>query len=113
VALRRITFFRRSRSNAADALSRSSSPSRRTLYRHENWLALKNLVLTLRRIDMAAAEGGFSDAATEYKNYRSLMAAAVPALLASAEPWSLFNLAVHDAHCAALRQVLQTKHAPY
>jgi hypothetical protein len=38
------------------------------------------------------------------------MAAAVPALLASAEPWSLFNPAVHDA---ALRQVLQTKEAPH
>jgi hypothetical protein len=73
-------------------------------------LALKNLVLILRRIDMAAAEGGFSDAATEYKNCRSLIADAVPALLASAESWSLFNPAVHDA---ALRQVLQTKHAPH
>jgi hypothetical protein len=59
---------------------------------------------------MAAAEGRFSDAAAEYKNYRNLMAAAVPALLAAAEPWSLFNPAVHDAHYAALRQVLQTKH---
>jgi hypothetical protein len=70
-------------------------------------------VLILRRIDMAAAEGGFSDAATEYKNCRSLIADAVPALLASAESWSLFNPAVHDAHDAALRQVLQTKHAPH
>ena len=70
---------------------------------------LKELVLMLRRIDMAAAEGRSSDAAAEYKNYRYLMAAAVPALLASAEPWSLFNPAVHDAHYAALRQVLQTK----
>jgi cytochrome c peroxidase len=73
-------------------------------------VGLKELVLMLRRIDMAAAEGRFSDAAAEYKNYRNLMAAAVPALLAAAEPWSLFNPAVHDAHYAALRQVLQTKH---
>jgi hypothetical protein len=72
-------------------------------------VGLKELVLTLRRIDMAAAEGRFSEAALEYKNYRYLMAAAVPALLAGAEPWSLFNPAVHDAHYAALRQVLQTK----
>ena len=70
---------------------------------------LKELVLMLRRIDMAAAEGRSSDAAAEYRNYRNLMAAAVPALLANAEPWSLFNSAVHDAHYAALRQVLQTK----
>jgi cytochrome c peroxidase len=75
-------------------------------------LALKDMVLALRRIDMAAAEGRLSDAAAEYKNYRAMMAAAVPALLAGAEPWSLFNPAVHDAHYAALRQVLQTKHAP-
>ncbi|HMH95257.1 MAG TPA: hypothetical protein VK577_01585 [Bradyrhizobium sp.] len=73
-------------------------------------VALKELVLTLRRIDIAAAEGRFSDAAAEYKNYRYLMVAAVPALLAGAEPWSLFNPAVHDAHYAALRQVLRTKH---
>jgi cytochrome c peroxidase len=74
---------------------------------------LKELVLTLRRIDMAVADGRASDAATEFKNYRSLMAAAVPAVLASAEPWSLFNTAVHDAHYAALRQVMQSKHVAH
>jgi cytochrome c peroxidase len=73
-------------------------------------VALKELVLTLRRIDIAAAEGRVSDAAAEYKNYRYLMVAAVPALLAGAEPWSLFNPEVHDAHYTALRQVLQAKH---
>lgn len=72
--------------------------------------ALKELVLTLRRIDMATADGRSSDAAADYRNYRYLMAAAVPALLASAEPWSLFNPAVHDSHYAALRQVMQSKH---
>jgi cytochrome c peroxidase len=75
--------------------------------------SLKELVLMLRRIDMATAEGRSSDAAAEYKNYRNLMAAAVPALLAGAERWSLFNPAVHDAHYAALRQVLQTKHTAH
>jgi len=72
-------------------------------------VALKELVLTLRRIDIAAAEDRFPDAAAEYTNYRRLMAAAVPAVLAVAEPWSLFNPAVHDAHYAALRQILQSK----
>jgi cytochrome c peroxidase len=71
---------------------------------------LKELVLTLRRIEMAVAAGRNDDAATEFKNYRYLMAAAVPALLASAEPWSLFNQDVHDQHYAALRQVMQSKH---
>jgi cytochrome c peroxidase len=75
--------------------------------------ALKNMVLILRRIDIASAEDRFSDAAAEYRNYRHLMAAAVPALLARAEPWSLFNPAVHDAHYAALRQVLQSKHVAH
>ena len=74
--------------------------------------ALKELVLMLRRIDMAVGDGRTADAAADYKNYRSLMAAAVPALLASAEPWSLFNAAVHDPHYAALRQVMQSKHMP-
>jgi cytochrome c peroxidase len=74
--------------------------------------ALKELVLTLRRIDMAVADGRTSDAATDYRNYRYLMAAAVPALLAGAEPWSLFNPTVHDSHYAALRQVMQSKQMP-
>ena len=72
--------------------------------------ALKELVLILRRIDMAVADGRTSDAAADYKNYRSLMVAAVPSLLASAARWSLFDPAVHDSHYAALRQVLDSKH---
>ena len=75
--------------------------------------ALKELVLTLRRIDMAVADGRTADAAADYKNYRYLTAAAVPALLAVAEPWSLFNPAVHDSHYAALRQVMQSKHVSH
>jgi cytochrome c peroxidase len=71
--------------------------------------SLKELVLTLRRIDMAVVDGRTSDAEVDYKNYRSLMVAAVPYLLASAERWSLFNPSVHDAHYAALRQVLESR----
>jgi cytochrome c peroxidase len=74
---------------------------------------LKDLVVTLRRIDMAVADGRIADATADYKNYRNLMFAAVPSLLASAQPWSLFNPAVHDSHYAALRQVLQSKHMPH
>jgi cytochrome c peroxidase len=76
-------------------------------------LALKELVLTLRRIDVASTDGRFSDAATELKKYRSLMLAAVPTLLTSAEPWSLFNPAVQDAHYAALREILQKKQSTH
>jgi cytochrome c peroxidase len=72
--------------------------------------ALKSVVLLLRRIDMAVGEGRTADAAVEYRNYRNLMAAAIPSLLAGAERWSLFNSAVHDQHYEALRQVMQSRH---
>jgi cytochrome c peroxidase len=72
--------------------------------------ALKQVVLLLRRIDIEVGEGRTADAASDYRNYRNLMAAAVPSLLASAEPWSLFNSIVHDQHYGALRQVMQSKH---
>ncbi len=72
--------------------------------------ALKEVVLLLRRVDMAVEEGRTADAAADYMNYRRLMAAAVPSLLAGAERWSLFNPAVHDRHYEALRQVMQSRH---
>jgi cytochrome c peroxidase len=72
--------------------------------------ALKEIVLLLRRIDMAVGEGRTADAAADYRNYRYLMAATIPSLLASAERWSLFNATVHDRHYEALRQVMQSKH---
>lgn len=72
--------------------------------------ALKEVVLILRRIEMAVAENRSTDAMTEYKTYRQLMVAAVPSLLAAAEPWSLFNPVVHDSHYQALRQVMQARH---
>ena len=72
--------------------------------------ALKEIVLLLRRIDMAVGEGRTADAAADYRNYRYLMAAAIPSLLARAERWSLFNATVHDRHYEALRQVMQSRH---
>jgi cytochrome c peroxidase len=71
---------------------------------------LKEVVLLLRRIDMAVGEGRTADAADDYRNYRSLMVAAVPSILARADRWSLFNAAVHDRHYESLRQVMQSKH---
>jgi hypothetical protein len=71
-------------------------------------IALKELVLRLRRIDLAAAGGRLDEAATEYGYFRRLTASAVPLLLKKAEPWSLFNPAIHDAHYAALRQMVET-----
>ena len=70
--------------------------------------ALKEVVVLLRRIDMEVGEGRTADASAEYRNYRYLMAAAVPSLHASAEPWSLFNAPVHDRHYETLRHVMQS-----
>jgi Di-haem cytochrome c peroxidase len=69
--------------------------------------ALQELVLELRRIDMAAAAGHFDVAAVEYGNFRKLMASAVPIVLTKAVPWSLFNPVIHDAHYGALQKMLQ------
>ncbi len=68
---------------------------------------VKDLVLCLRRIDLAATAGRFDDAATEYGNFRKLTISTVPVALQNAEPWSLFNPAIHDAHYAALRQMIE------
>jgi hypothetical protein len=75
-------------------------------------MGLKELVLGLRRIDLAATSDRFDEAATEYGNFRKLMAAAVPMALANAQPWSLFNPAIHEAHYAALRQMIETANRP-
>jgi hypothetical protein len=69
---------------------------------------LKNMVLLVRAIGVDAAAGRFDDAATGYQTYLRLTAAPVPIVLRKAQQWSLFNPAVHDAHYAGLRQVLQT-----
>ncbi len=70
---------------------------------------LKEIVLSLRRIDMAVNEGRAGDAVSENNIYRILRAAAPP-VLTQASSWSLFNRSVHDAHYAALRQVMLTRH---
>ncbi|MBV8925046.1 MAG: hypothetical protein JOZ74_06715 [Bradyrhizobium sp.] len=72
--------------------------------------ALKQVVVLLRQIDMAVREGRDAEAAADYLNYRRLMAAAVPSLLAGAEQWSLFNPLVHDRHYEALRQLMRSRH---
>jgi hypothetical protein len=89
--------------NAKDT-SVSGGPRERVLAR----MALKELVLGLRRIDLATAAGRFEEAAAEYRNFRSLMSSAVPMALTNAQPWSLFNPAIHEAHYSALRQMIET-----
>jgi hypothetical protein len=70
--------------------------------------ALKDLVLIMRRIDAATSAGHFEQAADEYATYVKLTFSAVPLILNTAAPWSLFNPTIHQAHFAALRQLLQT-----
>jgi hypothetical protein len=66
--------------------------------------ALKDVVLCLRRLSLAADGGHFEEVTGEYVAFRQLIAAAaVP--LQNAEPWSLFDQGVHDAHYGALRQM--------
>ncbi len=64
------------------------------------------MVLTLRRIAMAAQTGDVSEAARLHAEYKQTVAAATPYLKA-AEPWSLYNPAVHERHFSALRKLAE------
>jgi hypothetical protein len=74
--------------------------------------ALKEQVIALRRIGMAAAEDRFEDVTADYNLYRDKMKIAVPTALYNAEDWSLFNRGVHDAHYAALGHALASRQKP-
>jgi cytochrome c peroxidase len=63
--------------------------------------AVRGVVLTLRRIAMAAAVGEFDAAASTLADYRQEVAAARGALKV-AEPFSLFNPQIREAHFRAL-----------
>jgi cytochrome c peroxidase len=69
--------------------------------------ALKEVVLSLRRIGLAGAANDFDAAMLEYSNYRHLIESAVPDLK-RAQPWSLFDPKIHEMHYAALRRVSET-----
>ena len=66
--------------------------------------AVSGMVLTLRRLAMAADTGDFDGAAEAYADYRNDLTAAA-ADLKLAEAWSLFNPQVRAAHFAALSQL--------
>lgn len=68
--------------------------------------ALKELVLALRRIEIAASAGDFDGAKTARSDYRVLQAAAVP-LADAAAPYSLFDPENQKAYLAALEPFLQ------
>ena len=66
--------------------------------------ALKQLVLSLHGIAVAIRSLRFDEATAGLVRYRKLLDNSVPALKA-AEPWSLFDQQIHDAHFSALRQI--------
>ena len=73
--------------------------------------ALKDLVLCLRRIYLAAAGGRFDEAFNEYVDFRRRISV-MPAAWQNAEPWSLFEPAIHDAHYSALRRLYEAADSP-
>ncbi len=68
--------------------------------------AVSGLVLTLRRIAMAAESDDFAGAAEAYADYGN-QAVATGADLKVAAAWSLFNPAVRQAHFAALKRLAE------
>ncbi|MBI1203716.1 MAG: hypothetical protein GC182_14535 [Rhodopseudomonas sp.] len=66
--------------------------------------AVRDLVLSLRRVAMAVEGDDFDQAARIYADYKKQTVAAA-ASLKLAETWSLFNPVVHDAHFLALKQL--------
>jgi cytochrome c peroxidase len=65
---------------------------------------VRELVLTLRQIEMAVAANDFDQAAQVYADYRKQVPMAAAALK-RAEPWSLFNPPIYEAHMTAMRQL--------
>src|SRR5262249_44865633 len=70
-------------------------------------MALKDLVLSLRRIELAVSAGRIDEAAAEFRNFSNATFIEVPVLLKKAEPWSLFSASAHGAHSGAREQMLQ------
>ena len=60
--------------------------------------ALKDVVISLRRIAIAVTSGDFDAATAEYRVYYGLTFSRAMPLLRGTEPWSLFNAALREAH---------------
>jgi hypothetical protein len=69
---------------------------------------VKNLVLSLRRIELAVTGGRTEEAMAEYAEFARLATLDVPVTLKKAEPWTLFNPSIHDAHYRALGEMLRS-----
>ena len=70
--------------------------------------ALKDVVISLRRIAIAVTAGDFAAATAEYRTYYDLTFSRAMPLLRGTEPWSLFNPTLREAHDAQRRQMLRT-----
>ena len=70
--------------------------------------ALKDVVISLRRIAIAVTSGDFDAATAEYRVYYGLTFSRAMPLLRGTEPWSLFNPALREAHNTQRRQMLRT-----
>jgi hypothetical protein len=69
--------------------------------------AVKDAVISLRRIAMAAFADDLDTATAEYQTYYNLTFSKAMPLLRGTEPWSLFNPALREAHNAERRQLLR------
>jgi hypothetical protein len=69
--------------------------------------AVKDAVISLRRIAMAASADDLVAAAAEYKTYYALTYAKAQPLLRGTEPWSLFNPALREKHNAERRGMMR------
>ena len=67
-------------------------------------VTVRDLVLTLRRVAMAAEADDFAGAAKIYADYKQ-QAVAASGQLKLAEQYSLFNPSVYEAHFSALKQL--------
>ena len=66
--------------------------------------AVRGVVLALRKVAMAAAADDYDAASQTYADYKAQVMAAVP-ILNAAEPWSLFNSQIREAHFGALQSL--------
>ena len=69
--------------------------------------AAKEVVISLRRIALAASTDAFDAAAAEYETFHVLAFSKAMPLLRGAEPWSLFNPALRTAHDGERRGLMR------
>jgi hypothetical protein len=69
--------------------------------------ALKDVVISLRRIAMATDAGDLAAATAEYRTYYNRTFSWAMPLLRGTQPWSLFNPALREAHNGERRRMLR------